>query len=163
MSTPTTALNPRLLIPGAGLLQGFPALAAQTAACSATSNLLSQVAPLLASMRCQAKVLNLLKPLIDVIQALPNPSALAIQEFAKAALDLQPCLATSAPANQIGLAHDLICLEIRGLRCFLDNLNAAGHNPARSPLLPSARCPCQPVDVSKAAGPPPVPASVSAG
>jgi hypothetical protein len=129
MPKPTTTPNPRLLLPDGGLLQGFPALAAQTAACSATSNLLSQIAPLLALMHCQAKVLNLLKPLIDVIKGLPNPSAHAMQEFAKAALDLQPCLATLAPANQIGLAHDLICLEIRGLTCFLDNLKSALGNP----------------------------------
>ena len=129
MPKPTTPPNPRLLIPGGGLLQGFPALAAQTAACSATSNLLSQIAPLLALMHCQVKVLNLLKPLIDVIKGLPNPSAHAMQEFAKAALDLQPCLTTLAPANQVGLAHDLICLEIRGLTCFLDNLKSALSNP----------------------------------
>jgi hypothetical protein len=130
MPKPTTAPSPRLLIPGGGLLQGFAALAAQTAACSATSNLLSQVAPLLASMHCQAKVLNLLKPLIDVIKGLPNPSVHAMQEFAKAALELQPCLTALVPASQVGLAHDLICLEIRGLTCFLDNLNSAGSNPA---------------------------------
>jgi hypothetical protein len=130
MANPMTTPNPKLLIPSGGLLQGFPALAVQTAVCSATSNLLSQVAPLLASMHCQAKVLKLLKPLIDVIKGLPNPPVTSIQEFAKAALDLQPCLTALLPSNQVGMARDLICLEIRALRCFLDNLNSVLTNPA---------------------------------
>ena len=141
MPKPTTTPNPKLQIPGGGLLQGFPALAAQTAACSATSNLLSQIAPLLAALHCQAQVLKLLKPLIDVINGLPNPSAQAMQEFAKAALDFQPCLTTIVPANQVGLAHDLICLEIRGLTCFLDNLKRARSNPKALPDVLSSYAP----------------------
>jgi hypothetical protein len=75
---PNTFTGPKLQLPGGGQLQGFPALAAQTAACSATTNLLTQVAPLLALMQCQNQVVNLLKPLIDVVKALPNPPAHAV-------------------------------------------------------------------------------------
>lgn len=120
----------KLQLPGGGRLQGFPALAAQTAACSAMTNLLSQVAPVLAVLQCQNKVLNLLKPLIDVVKGLPNPPAHSLQEFAKAAAQLQPCLATLAPANQVSLARELLCLEIRSLGCFLDELGPALKNPA---------------------------------
>ena len=141
MPKPVTTSNPKLSLPGGALLQGFPALAAQTAACSATASLLSQVSPLLASMHCQAKVLRLLTPLIDVIRGLPNPPAAAIESFAKAAVDLQPCLAALAPASQIGLARDLICLEIRGLTCFLDNLNSAMNNPAAARDILSSYAP----------------------
>lgn len=126
---PNTITGPKVQLHGGGQLQGFPALAAQTAACSATTNLLTQVAPLLAMMQCQSKVLNLLKPLIDVVKGLPNPPAHALQEFAKAAVDLQPCLATLAPVNQSSLARDLICLEIRALNCFLEELGPALKNP----------------------------------
>lgn len=130
MPKPVTTSNPKLSLPGGALLQGFPALAAQTAACSATASLLSQVSPLLAAMHCQTKVLKLLAPLIDVIKGLPNPPASAMASFAKAAVDLQPCLAALAPASQIDLAREVICLEISGLRCFLDSLNSAMNSPA---------------------------------
>jgi hypothetical protein len=126
---PNTFTGPKLQLPGGGQLQGFPALAAQTAACSATTNLLTQVAPLLALMQCQNKVLNLLKPLIDVVKGLPNPPAHALLEFAKAANDLQPCLATVASASQVSLARDLICLEIRALNCFLEELGPTLKDP----------------------------------
>lgn len=128
-----TTLSPKLQLPGGGQLQGFPALAAQTAACSAATNLLSQVAPVLAVVQCQNKVLNLLKPLIDVVKSLPNPPAHSLQEFAKAAAQLQPCLATLASANQVSLARDLLCLEIRSLNCFLSELGPALKKPATLP------------------------------
>src|SRR5215471_13726028 len=101
----------KLTLPGGGRLEGFPILAAQTAACSAASNLLAQAAPLLAAMQCQSRVLNLLRPLIDIILALPNPPGRAVQNFAKAAADLEPCLLTTTPAALLPLMRDLICLE----------------------------------------------------
>jgi hypothetical protein len=121
----------KLDLPGGGTLQGFPTLAAQTAACSAASNLLAQAAPLFATMHCQSKVLNLLRPLIEIILALPNPPVGARKDFAKAAADLEPCLFTTAPAALIPLIRDLICLEIRALTCFVNNLKAAQSRPTR--------------------------------
>src|SRR5207244_9229349 len=116
MPAPTTT---KLTLPSGGTLEGFPTLAAQTAACSAASNLLAQAAPLLATMHCQSKVLNLLRPLIDIVRGLPSPPVRAIQNFAKAAEDLEPCLFTTTPTALLPLIRDLICLEIRALTCFL--------------------------------------------
>jgi len=137
MPTPTTT---KLTLPDGSTLQGFPTLAAQTAACSAASNLLTQAAPLLAMMHCQSKVLNLLHPLIDIILALPNPPLQALQNFAKAAADLQPLL-TITPAALIPFARDLLCLEIRSLTCFLNNLKAAQSRPTTLPAVLSSYAP----------------------
>jgi hypothetical protein len=138
MPTPTTT---KLNLPAGGTLQGFPTLAAQTAACSAALNLLAQAAPLLATMHCQSKVLNLLRSLIDIIKALPNLPVRAIQKFALAAEDLEPCLFTTTPAAFLPLIRDLICLEIRVLTCFLNNLKAAQSRPTTLPAVLSSYAP----------------------
>jgi hypothetical protein len=136
-----TLTTTKLTLPGGGKLEGFPTLAAQTAACSAATNLLAQAAPLLATMRCQSKVLNLLRPLIDIIKALPNPPVQAVQNFAKAAEDLEPCLLITTPATLLPLIRDLICLEIRALTCFLNNLKAAQSRPRTLPAVLSSYAP----------------------
>ena len=136
-----TLTTTKLTLPGGGRLEGFPSLAAQTAACSAASNLLAQAAPLLAAMNCQSKMLNLLHPLIDIILALPNPPVPAIQNFAKAAADLEPCLMTTTPASLLPFIRDLICLEIRVLTCFLNNLKAAQSRPRRLRAVLSSYAP----------------------
>lgn len=138
MPTPTTT---KLTLPAGGTLQGFPTLAAQTAACSAASNLLAQVAPLLATMHCQSKVLNLLRPLIDIIRTLPNPPVRVMQNFLKAAADLEPCLSTTLRAALLPLIRDLICLEICVLTCFLNNLKAAQSHPTTLPAVLSSYAP----------------------
>jgi hypothetical protein len=110
--------------PGGGRLIGFADLKNQTAGCSAATNLQSQAAPLIALMSCQLKILKLLKPLVDVIRGLPQPSAQALQEFSKAAIDLVPCFQIATPAGLLPFLRDLLCLEIRSLHCFLRNLQA---------------------------------------
>jgi hypothetical protein len=112
-------------MPGGELLQGFPSMAQQTSACSATANLLSQTAPVLVLIQCQMRMLNLLQPLITIIGALPNPPAMALQGFAKAAADLSPCLMTTTSVGFIPFLRDLLCLEIQSLKCFLQNLGSA--------------------------------------
>jgi hypothetical protein len=139
MPTPTTT---KLNLPAGGTLQGFPTLAAQTAACSAALNLLAQAAPLLATMHCQSKVLNLLRPLIDIVRGLPSPPVQAMHDFMRAAAELQPCLFSTTPAALLPLIHDLICLEIRALTCFLNNLKAA---QSRSTTLPAVLCSYAPI------------------
>lgn len=115
----------RLTLPTGGLLQGFPGAAIQSADCAAITNLQTQIAPILASTACQFAVLRLLKPLIEIIEALPNPSPKALQDFSKAAVALQPCLLSSTPGSMIPFLRDLICLQIRSLKCFLGNLQSA--------------------------------------
>lgn len=90
--------------------------------CSMTFNLMLQLAPLLGAMECIVKMLKLLKPLIDVVDGLPAPPVKAIQEFAKAAVDLAPCLLIPTPANMIPFVRDILCLILKMLKCLLGQL-----------------------------------------
>ena len=113
---------PAVDIPAGGRLLGFPDLKTQSFECSADTNLLTQMAPLIASMSCELRVLKLLKPLIDVIHGLPNPPVQAVQQFSRAAADLAPCFHILTPGGMLPFVKGLICLEIRSLNCFLRNL-----------------------------------------
>ena len=88
--------------------------------CSLTADLQRQTAPWLASAECLLKILALLKPLIDVVEHLPTPSKSALQEFAKAAVELQPCLLMGTPGSALPLVRDLLCLSLRSLECLSD-------------------------------------------
>lgn len=90
--------------------------------CSMTFSLMLQVAPLLASLECLLKILKLLKPLIDVVNGLPVPPVKAIQEFVKAAADLAPCLLIPTPLSMIPFVKDLLCLILKALKCFLQQM-----------------------------------------
>jgi hypothetical protein len=90
--------------------------------CSLTFSLMLQIAPILASMDCLLKILKVIKPLIDVIKGLPMPPVKAIQEFAKAAADLAPCLLIPTPAAIAPFLKDLLCLIIKALKCFLSQM-----------------------------------------
>jgi hypothetical protein len=90
--------------------------------CSMVFSLMVQIAPLLASMECLVKILKLLKPLIDVITNLPMPPVKAIQEFAKAAVDLAPCLLIPTPASILPFIRDILCLILKALKCLLGQL-----------------------------------------
>lgn len=92
--------------------------------CAMTFSLMVQIAPLLASTECLLKVLKLLKPLIDVIKGLPMPPVKAIQEFAKAAAELAPCLLVPTPLNIIPFLRDILCLIIKMLNCFLGQMKS---------------------------------------
>jgi hypothetical protein len=125
MSPSTASARPALSIPTGGQLLGFVSPPMQSTECASVTNLQVQIAPLIASLSCQLPILKLLKPLIDVIHGLPNPPVQALQEFSKAANDLAPCLFVPTPAGILPFLHDLLCLEIRSLHCFLRNLQAA--------------------------------------
>jgi hypothetical protein len=90
--------------------------------CSLSFNLLAQLGPFLASIECLLKVLKLLKPLIDIVNGLPVPPVKAIQKFAKAAVDLAPCLLVPTPANMIPFIRDILCLILKLLKCFLGQM-----------------------------------------
>jgi hypothetical protein len=92
--------------------------------CSMTFSLMLQIAPLLASLECLLKVLGLLKPLIDVINGLPVPPVKAILDFGKAAADLAPCLLIPTPLNMIPFVKDLLCLILKALKCFLQQMKS---------------------------------------
>src|ERR1700682_4785858 len=115
----------RIALPTGSLLQGFPGAATPSGDCAAIANLQTQIAPILAVSACQFAVLRLLKPLIEIINALPSPSPKALQEFSKAAVGLQPCLLSLTAGSVVPFLRDLISLQIRSLKCFLVNLQSA--------------------------------------
>jgi hypothetical protein len=105
-----------------GRLLPFLDVESRSAECSANANLLTQVSPLIVSITCQLRVLSLMKPLIEIIKTLPNPSPTAIAGFLEAAAGLAPCLGSFTPAGVLPFLRDLLCLEIRSLHCVLQNL-----------------------------------------
>jgi hypothetical protein len=90
--------------------------------CAMTFSLMVQLAPLLASMECLLKILKLLKPLVDIVTNLPMPPVKAVQEFAKAAVDLAPCFLIPTPASIIPFVRDILCLILRVLKCLIGQL-----------------------------------------
>lgn len=86
--------------------------------CATTADLQRQAAPWLASAECLMRVLALLKPLIDMVKTLPSASPSSLQQFAKAAADLQPFLLMNTPAQAIPLVKDLLCLSLQSLMCL---------------------------------------------
>jgi len=116
--------NPSLAVqlPTGGELVGFRNPHPQLSDCCAILSLQTQVAPLIASMVCQIKVLKLLRPLIEIVKGLPNPSVAALEEFEVAATELVPCLSMATPAVVVPFVRDLLCLEIKSLKCFSNEL-----------------------------------------
>lgn len=115
----------KVQLPTGGSIQAFADISKGIPTdCSMTFSLMLQIAPFLAATECLLKVLKLLKPLIDVIQGLPVPPVKAIQEFAKAAVDLAPCLLVPTPASIIPFIRDLLCLILKVLKCFLSQMKS---------------------------------------
>lgn len=125
-------------LPEGGKLVASGTLQSQSAGCTAAANLQMQVAPWLAVMSCQFQILKLLKPLIDIVSTLPNPSVPALQEFSKAAEGLLPWLLASAPAGVLPFVRDLLCLEIESLNCLRRNLLAMARLTEAEPSAVSA-------------------------
>jgi hypothetical protein len=88
--------------------------------CSMNFNLMLQMAPLLAAMECPMRVLKLIKPLIEIIKSLPAPSPKLITDFADAAAEVLPCVATIAAIP--AFVKDLLCLVRSVLSCLLGQL-----------------------------------------
>jgi hypothetical protein len=115
----------KVQLPTGGSIQAFADISKGIPTdCSMTFSLMLQIAPFLAATECLLKVLKLLKPLIDVIQGLPMPPVKALQEFAKAAVDLAPCLLVPTPASIIPFIRDLLCLILKVLKCFLGQMKS---------------------------------------
>jgi hypothetical protein len=120
----------KIQLPTGGSLQAFADISKGIPTdCALTFSLMLQIAPFLGAIECLLKVLKLLKPLIDVVGSLgppPDPIKLpkAIQEFAKAAVDLAPCLLVPTPASIIPFIRDLLCLILKVLNCFLGQMKS---------------------------------------
>ena len=118
---PQVAGVPQVHLPTGSTLQPVVESANASQQCGMTADLERQVAPWLASAECLLKILALLKPLIDVIEQLPNPNPSAIQAFGNAAVALQPCLQMGTATAALPLVRDLLCLSLRSLYCLRDS------------------------------------------
>jgi hypothetical protein len=112
-------------LPTGGALQAFADISKGIPTdCSMTFSLMLQLAPFMASIQCLLKVLQLLKPLVEIVQGLPFPPAKALGDFAEAAVGLAPCLLIPTPAVMIPFVLDLLCLILKVLKCFLDQMKS---------------------------------------
>jgi hypothetical protein len=123
MSNPTSGSLAVEVFNGGRLLP-FTNVESGSTECLSNVNLLTQVSPLIVSLTCQLKLLNVMKPLIELIKGLPTPSPTAITEFLAAAAELAPCLTTFTPTGVLPFLRDLLCLEIRSLNCVSQNLRS---------------------------------------
>ena len=92
--------------------------------CSMSFSLMMQMAPLLAALECPMKILKLLKPLIDIIKAVPTMDlgkiGTAMPEFLTAATDVSACFVAFAKVPI--MVMDLLRLIRSVLRCLLGQL-----------------------------------------
>jgi len=92
--------------------------------CSMNFNLMLQMAPLLAALECPMKILKLLKPLIDIIKAVPSLDPIkigkAMPDFVEAAAEIAPCFIALAKVPI--MVMDLLKLIRSVLNCLLGQL-----------------------------------------
>ncbi len=114
----------KIALPSGHALVGFPTFARDTPDLTSVANVQAQAAAFLAVMTCQLRVLSLLKPLIEIITNLSNPSPTSLQQFARAAVDLRPCLTMTSPTILQPFLRDLLCVQIKGLAELRESLRA---------------------------------------
>jgi len=130
---------PSLQLPNGGILRPFPSLRVEPLECTTVLNLQTQIAPLVALMDCEARMLQIMKPLIEIVQGLPNPSLRALQDFNKAAIEIAPCLLSTTRTSLVPFLRDFLCLEIRSLNCLRQNLTSVSGQEAIQTVLGSYR------------------------
>lgn len=115
-------------LPLGGRLQGMvDATKAIPDDCSLTFSLLLQIGPIMASIECLIKVLKMVKPLIDVIKAVPSLDAIklaqVVPDFIKAAEEVLPCVAQVAIGVPM-FVRDLLLLIAKTLHCIAGQLKS---------------------------------------
>jgi hypothetical protein len=126
LSFPTASL-PQIRLPTGGSIKGIADLTKGIPSdCSLNFSLALQLAPIMASIECLVKILGIIKPLIEVIKAVPNPVTLAqtVPDFLKAAEALAPCLLVPTPLAMIPFVIDILKLLIAMLRCIIQQLRS---------------------------------------
>lgn len=95
--------------------------------CALTFSLLLQLGPIMASIECLIKVLKMVKPLIDVIKAVPSLDGAklmkVVPDFVTAAEEVLPCVAQV----QLGVprfVRDLLLLIAKVLHCVAGQLKS---------------------------------------
>ena len=96
--------------------------------CSLNFSLLLQLPPLMASLECVIKILKLIKPLLDLFEAIKTLDVLkipnAVADFAKAAADVvNTCVAQILIGPPL-FVKDLILLIAKLLHCIGDTLHS---------------------------------------
>jgi hypothetical protein len=117
----------KINLPTGGTLSAFSDLSKGIPSdCSLTFSLMLQIAPFLASTECLLKVLGLIGPLIEFVKAVPDPIKLAscVPKFLKAAEAVLPCVAVVTGLGIIPFLKDLLCLIIKALNCFLQQMKS---------------------------------------
>lgn len=122
--TTSNMIAAQLTLPSGVHLMGFPSLKNDAPAVTAATNLQAQVAALLAVTECQFRVLALLEPLTKLIPNMAQPSPAALQDFERAAVELQPCFAMTTAPVLLPFLRDLLCLQIESLTNVRESLQA---------------------------------------
>jgi len=118
----------KLSLPNGATLKAIPDLSKGIPTdCSLATNLILQLAPFLASIECLLKVLALIKPLIDIVKAVPSLDPIkigqAMPDFIDAANKLLPCLGMIISGPPIFMfIKDLLLLIIKIIKCMIGQL-----------------------------------------
>jgi hypothetical protein len=128
---PCTELKPLGDIPKIELLGGVElkafvdATAGTPTDCKLTMNLMIQLAPLLASMTCLFKILDVMAKLQDFANAAPDPKKLpgAAVDLATAIGDLSKCMPPLQIPQMAIMLKTMLQLVLRFLSCFLSQLD----------------------------------------
>jgi len=94
--------------------------------CSRVFSFLPLVASYLASTQCLLKVLELVRPLADVVKVLGRSPELASSavKFLKIAEELAPCQQVSTGLGVLPFVRDTLCLVIQALHCIIGQLRS---------------------------------------
>lgn len=94
--------------------------------CAMTFSLLLQLAPFLASIDCIVKVLNFIQTAVNVIKSISNPLSIitAIPKIVEAAAPVIECALSFTPVGLIPFIKDLLCLILKFLKCFLEQMQS---------------------------------------
>lgn len=120
---------PEIRLPTGGSIKGIADLTRGIPSdCSLNFSLALQLAPIMASIECLVKLLGLIKPLIEVIKAIPSLNAIkigqAVSDFLPAAEAVAPCLLVPTPLAMIPFVKDILALIIAMLRCLIQQLRS---------------------------------------
>jgi hypothetical protein len=94
--------------------------------CSRIISFLPQIASYLAGLQCLQKVLQLTRPLVEVVKSLPPSTQLAVTlpNFLKAAEEITLCLNSLTAANIQLFARDFLCLIIKVIQCITKQMES---------------------------------------
>jgi hypothetical protein len=122
---------PSITLLGGAELKGFLDFSQGTPTdCKITFNLLLQLSPLLASMACLLKMLNVIGKLKDFVDAVPslltNPKKIgdAVPALLDAIAELKDCIPALAIPQIIFMIKGMLSLIINFLDCFLSQLDS---------------------------------------